>query len=137
MAAQDPLPLITAIRNSFVGALQVYCTGSCYNFCLILKAAHPGSTAYYSKSQMHVITKIGECFYDIGGLVDDVTTYRPLEEYIDEYDFGFQTFDITHALRQSTRDGRALDLWEQSMKLETSAEILQHVKDANKSMVSK
>ena len=59
---------IAKIRDSFVGSQQVYTEGSCYHFYLILKEVFPDAEAYYD--QEHIITKIGDKFYDITGEVE-------------------------------------------------------------------
>ena len=62
------LKFISSIRDSFEGAEIVYTKGSCYQFYKILKGIFPAAEAYYDMN--HVITKIGDCFYDITGKVD-------------------------------------------------------------------
>ena len=61
------LDVITTIRNSFPNAVEVYTSGSCYKFYLILKAIFPKAKAYYNSD--HVITRIGDQYYDITGEV--------------------------------------------------------------------
>jgi len=61
------LKIISKIRNSFVGAEVVYTQGSCFKFYEILKAIYPDAEPYYIDK--HIITKIGEKFYDITGEV--------------------------------------------------------------------
>jgi hypothetical protein len=61
------LRFIKAIRESVRGAELIYTHGSCYQFYLILKSIIPEAKAYYNSD--HVITKIGERFYDITGEV--------------------------------------------------------------------
>lgn len=56
---------ISKIRDSFIGSQQVYTEGSCYHFYLILKEVFPDAEAYYDN--YHVVTKIGDKFYDITG----------------------------------------------------------------------
>lgn len=56
---------IQTIRDSFIGSQQVYTEGSCYHFYLILKQVFPEAKAYYDAD--HIITKIGDKFYDITG----------------------------------------------------------------------
>lgn len=58
---------IAKIRDSFIGSQQVYTEGSCYHFYLILKEVFPDAEPYYD--QDHIITKIGDSFYDITGEV--------------------------------------------------------------------
>lgn len=72
----DPLPLITAIRNSFPGASTVYTRGACWEFHRILKAAFPDAEPYYDHKDGHVYTEIGGQFYDINGRLK-----KPLDLY--------------------------------------------------------
>ena len=58
---------IATIRDSFIGSQQVYTEGSCYHFYLILKCVYPEAEPYYDAD--HIITKIGNSFYDITGEV--------------------------------------------------------------------
>jgi hypothetical protein len=58
---------ISVIRDSFIGSQQVYTEGSCYHFYLILKEVFPEAECWYD--QDHIITKIGDKFYDITGEV--------------------------------------------------------------------
>jgi hypothetical protein len=63
-----PLQFIDSIRNSFIGSEYVYMNGSCYQFYKLLKLHFPNAMPFYIDG--HVITKIGDSFYDITGLVD-------------------------------------------------------------------
>lgn len=67
MKHKQILKFIKAIRNSIIGAEFIYTNGSCYQFYLILKSIVPEAQAYYDSS--HVITRIGDKFYDITGEV--------------------------------------------------------------------
>ena len=67
MAYINILEFIATIRDSFEGSVEVYTQGSCYKFYLILKEVFPEAIAYYDVN--HVITKIGDEFYDITGIV--------------------------------------------------------------------
>jgi len=81
------LRIISAIRNSFPDAENVYLNGSCYRFYKILKTIFPDAEAYYDSN--HVITKIGTNFYDITGKVKK-EKHIPVNEFysgmIDELD---------------------------------------------------
>ena len=57
------LEIITEIRNSHSEMVNIFSKGSCYNLFLILKLVFPEAEAYYNSD--HIITKIGEKFYDI------------------------------------------------------------------------
>ena len=69
---------IQTIRDSFIGSQQVYTEGSCYLFYLILKQVFPEAIAYYDAD--HVITKIGDKFYDITGEIKMNTGMREYKE---------------------------------------------------------
>lgn len=73
---------IAAIRDSFIGSQQVYTEGSCYHFYLILKQVFPNAEPYFDLD--HIITKIGDKFYDITGEVrcdPSSTRYERLPSY--------------------------------------------------------
>lgn len=63
----DILDVIKSIRESFYGSTVVYTNGSCYHFFNILKTIFPNAIAYYKND--HIVTKIGNKFYDITGEV--------------------------------------------------------------------
>ena len=65
---------IATIRDSFIGSQEVYTHGSCYHFYLILKQVFHDAEPYYDMD--HILTKIGDKYYDITGEVrkDDVST---------------------------------------------------------------
>lgn len=72
----NPEKIIEAIRNSFIGAQQVYTNGSCVMFYFILKSIFPKALPYWSADAKHMITKIGNKYYDINGEVKDVKGYE-------------------------------------------------------------
>lgn len=62
---------IKVIRESFPDASIIYQWGACYGFYLILKHNFPSAIAYFSdKDKDHILTKIGNRFYDITGEYD-------------------------------------------------------------------
>lgn len=62
---------IRVIRESFPDASIIYQWGACYGFYLILKHNFPSAIAYFSdKDKDHILTKIGNRFYDITGEYD-------------------------------------------------------------------
>ena len=65
MSKINPEGLIAKIRDSFIGSQQVYTEGSCYHFYLILKEVFPDAEPWYDNE--HIVTKIGDKFYDITG----------------------------------------------------------------------
>lgn len=63
---QHILTTIRLLRESFGGAETVYTCGSCYQLYKILRHHYPGALDYITVSG-HVVTRIGDCFYDIFG----------------------------------------------------------------------
>lgn len=72
------LEFIDTVRNSFIGADHVFTNGSCYQFFKILKLIFPDAQAYYDND--HIITKIGNKYYDITGEVEKMS-HTPLSGY--------------------------------------------------------
>jgi len=75
------LKIIKTIRKSIAGAgaTYIYTHGSCYQFYLILKSIIPNAEAYYNSD--HIITKIGERFYDIRGEIINTGEYLYMKEH--------------------------------------------------------
>ena len=57
-------------------------SGGCYKFHLILKKVFGGQGFYNSD---HVITKIGDVYYDIDGVVESTEGYLPLSAFGEEH----------------------------------------------------
>lgn len=68
MKEAEILRLIRLIRMSHKTVSQVYTQGACYQFYKILKTVVPSAKPFYNDA--HVITKIGNKFYDIDGEYD-------------------------------------------------------------------
>ena len=64
---KDIIKVIDAIRGSFLDSSIVYTFGGCYGFYEILKSIHKEAKAYQSIDDRHVVTKIGDKYYDIYG----------------------------------------------------------------------
>lgn len=64
-----PKQFIASVRESFEGSVTVYTRGSCYRFYKILKLVFPDAEPWVDVVEGHVITKIGDRFYDITGEV--------------------------------------------------------------------
>jgi hypothetical protein len=62
------LRFIKSVRESFGASIAVYTCGNCYQFYEILKVVFPDAIAYESGG--HVVTKIGDDYYDIRGKCD-------------------------------------------------------------------
>lgn len=75
------LKFIKSVRESIAGAgaVYIYTHGSCYQFHLMLKSVLPEAIPYYNSN--HVITRIGERFYDITGEVKDTTDFLNMQEH--------------------------------------------------------
>lgn len=61
------LSIIRAIRLSFLEAGVIYTRGACYGFYTILKSIFPEARAYTTSTKKHIVTRIGEGFYDVQG----------------------------------------------------------------------
>ena len=77
--------MITRIRNSFDGSVEVYTQGSCFHFCNMLAFLYPEGEAYHDCN--HAIFRLGDRYYDITGEVDGshhlpITSYKPLSNYL-------------------------------------------------------
>lgn len=64
----EPLVLIQQINRLHPDLYESCTRGNCYQFHLLLKLIYNDAIPYYNSS--HVITKIGDRFYDIGGECD-------------------------------------------------------------------
>lgn len=82
MKKQNPLALIEAIRDSAPYMEVMYTNGSCWRFYKILKVVFPEAQPYYvyDHSASHVVTKIGNKFYDITGEVNYGHRCLPFDE---------------------------------------------------------
>ncbi len=57
------------LRDSSDIIYDIYTKGSCFRLYSILKTIDNSSEAYWSDTDNHCITKIGACYYDIGGRI--------------------------------------------------------------------
>ena len=62
-----PIDLITNLRESSYYITSLYNRGDCYKFYLFLKSIWKDAESYMTNSKDHIVTKIGEAFYDING----------------------------------------------------------------------
>jgi hypothetical protein len=72
------LKLIDALRNSDMYIEHIFTKGGCYQFHLFLKKIFSNAIPYINENKDHVITRIGDCFYDINGVYKDYSKYIPL-----------------------------------------------------------
>ena len=73
------LDFIKLIRESHSVIPEIYKSGSCYNFYLILKYVFPQSKPYFDEN--HIITEINGKFYDITGEVTKSNKHIEFESY--------------------------------------------------------
>ena len=64
----SPEAFISILRESHPPQVEIFTRGACLRMHLLLKQAYPEAEPFYDIS--HVVTKIGDRFYDING---DVT----------------------------------------------------------------
>lgn len=70
------LQIITEIRD--VTGVEPWMFGGCYNLFVILRTVFPEAVPYYDKD--HIITRIGNRYYDITGQVKK-KRHTPLTSY--------------------------------------------------------
>ena len=73
--------LISAIRDSFIGADVVYRWGSCYQLYKILKTVFPEAQPYMRINPSHIATQIGNELYDIEGPISE-SDWQSKEDYV-------------------------------------------------------
>lgn len=78
----SPLAFIAALREIFPERYADH-SGGCMKFHRLLKVVYLDANGYYNSD--HVITEIDGDFYDIDGMVADLSNYLPLEEFGDEF----------------------------------------------------
>ena len=82
----SPKNIISKLKNSFSHATVVYTRGSCGQLYKILKEIFPDAEAYENGD--HVITKIGDKFWDIKGEVTKTQGFKlcePNNEMLSHY----------------------------------------------------
>mgnify|MGYP000439283697 CR=1 FL=1 len=87
-----PIEFIRIVRESFIGSVEVYTKGSCYQFFRILQAKYPKAEAYFNID--HVITKIDDKYYDITGEVTKTDRYLPMDKHFPSARTKTHKFDI-------------------------------------------
>jgi hypothetical protein len=70
------LKFLEVLRSASNIQTEIYTSGGCYRLFELLQAVFPGASPYYNGD--HVVTKIGNAFYDISGVVCD-KGYIPME----------------------------------------------------------
>ncbi|WP_104373495.1 hypothetical protein [Desulfocucumis palustris] len=74
----EPEYLIKALRDTDSYIEMIYLNGGCYRFYKFLKSIFPKAEPYINPRKDHVVTKIGDNFYDIRGKADGM--FLPLLE---------------------------------------------------------
>ena len=86
---------LDALRNSDEYIEYIYTRGSCYKFHLFLKKLWPEAIPYIHENKDHIVSRIGEYFYDITGrietkfevLYDELTEEDILNERVEKWSF--------------------------------------------------
>ena len=92
------LTTIALIRNSFDKSVEVYTSGSCLRFALLLTHLYPGGEILYNSD--HAIYKYEGVCYDITGIVKEEGI--PLSEY---------GYVHIHKLMQMKYGKDSMDIW--------------------------
>ena len=66
------------LRNSHPEQVEIFTRGSCLNLFCMLRVICPEAKCYYNEN--HVITKIGDHYYDIKGTKRNLKGYLPFTE---------------------------------------------------------
>jgi len=66
----NPITLIDALRNTDIIYIEkIYLNGGCYQFYKFLRVIYPDAEPYFIQTKDHIVTKIGNSYYDITGEV--------------------------------------------------------------------
>lgn len=93
MTHRKVMQFIGTLRDSHPDMVNIFTMGSCINLFFLLRISFPGAIAYYNVD--HVITKIGDRFYDITGCVPG-DGYLPLMEI-------YSKKGVARAIKQMSR----------------------------------
>lgn len=105
---ENILAFIQTIRDSFIGSVEIYTRGSCYQFYTILKQVVPWATPYYDSN--HVITEINGKFYDITGEVKKERHLLMAEHYPEPGGVKDCRFNIYQNILECTECGEGIQL---------------------------
>lgn len=78
----EPLDFITRLREIYPERYAAF-SGGCLKFHVLLKAMYPQARGFYDSE--HLVTLIDGVYYDIDGIVEDVTDYLPVEAFGKEH----------------------------------------------------
>lgn len=74
----DILRFLSLLRDLHPDLERQCLNGSCFKVYLLLEHVYPDAVPYYDSD--HVITKVGDCFYDIRGQVLPHDRYLPMKD---------------------------------------------------------
>jgi len=72
--------IIESLRNSDRYIEAIFTEGSCYKFYLFLRTIYPHAEPYFTEDNEHVVTRVGDSFYDITGNVNGEQCYTPMSD---------------------------------------------------------
>jgi hypothetical protein len=67
----NPLDIINPLRKTDPYIQNIFSLGGCYQFYIFLKHIFPNAKPYMHYKKTHVVTKIGDKYYDIDGEIPD------------------------------------------------------------------
>lgn len=92
------LLLVNSLRETDRYIESIFMQGGCYRFHLFLKNIFPVATPFIHKDKDHIVSKIGNKFFDIKGIVENKNEYYPLKkselEMVEKW-----SFSRTHLLQ--------------------------------------
>ena len=74
------ISFLKALKDSDFFIEYIYTRGGCYQLYKVLKSLWPSAQPYLGVHMAHVITKIGDCYFDIHGEVKIDGDFLPLTE---------------------------------------------------------
>lgn len=88
----DILNIFAQLKKNFMLVERNVSEHSCMAHHLILKAYYPEAECWFNVD--HVISKVGEKFYDRTGEVTETDNFRPITEYYDGEDLRFAVINM-------------------------------------------
>ena len=92
------LLLVNSLRKTDRYIEIIFTQGGCYQFHLFLKNIFPDAIPFIHQNKDHIISKIGNKFFDITGFVENENEYSPLKkselEIVEKW-----SFSRTHLLQ--------------------------------------
>lgn len=91
-SASSCLLLVNSLRETDRYIESIFIQGGCYRFHLFLKNIFPDATPFIYKDKDHIVSKIGNQFFDIKGIVENKNEYSLLKkselEMVEKWSFG-------------------------------------------------